>query len=164
MIFSDFSLKNKRFKAGFTLIELLVVISIIGILASTLAINVGKWRARTRDAKRIAEVRAIQHGLLFYFYRSEYSGNYPIGDVYLDGSDSVSVELLNYGAMTTIPLDPFNEGDFRYYYCSYELDSDCSISPGTGQPDGDSYILMYYLETGAIAGTNKHPIPNYITP
>ncbi|MCX6813628.1 MAG: prepilin-type N-terminal cleavage/methylation domain-containing protein, partial [Candidatus Azambacteria bacterium] len=54
-------LKNKKLKqGGFTLLELLVVISIIGLLASILVVNLTSARRRARDVKRVADVRNLQ--------------------------------------------------------------------------------------------------------
>lgn len=59
-------LRNKN-KAGFTLIELLVVIAIIGLLASVVLLALNGARAKSRDAKRLADVRQIASALELYF-------------------------------------------------------------------------------------------------
>jgi len=56
--------KNQR---GFTLIELLVVISIIGFLASLVLVALNSARAKSRDAKRVGDIRQIISGLELYF-------------------------------------------------------------------------------------------------
>ncbi len=55
--------KNK----GFTLIELLVVIAIIGLLASVVLLALNSARAKSRDAKRLADVRQIASAMELYF-------------------------------------------------------------------------------------------------
>lgn len=144
-------------KKGFTLIELLVVIAIIGLLAGIVGISINRWRAKARDAQRLSDIRAIQKGLAFYFFRSEHSGAYPDLDVYIDGSgsDTLSPTLLADGSMTVVPVDPKNNGDYKYYYCSKISGCSASGVDGTGQPNGVSYILMYYLETGAVSGQSE---------
>jgi len=144
--------KNKTIQ-GLTLVELLIVIAIIGILAGAFGIGVSKWRAKSRDSQRITDIRALQQGLAFYYYHSEDSGDYPIADVYITGSDSVSTELINSGAISIIPTDPLNTGNYQYHYCSLES---C-----TGETDGSSYHIEYWMETGS---AGKIQGQNFATP
>lgn len=141
-------------RQGLTLVELLIVITIIALLISVFTINVGKWRARSRDSQRVADIKTFQQGLATYFYRSEYSGFYPAADVYITGSDSVSSELINTNSMSTVPVDPLNEGNYRYHYCSLQT---C-----TGESDGVIYYIEYWLETSAISGKSQGQ--NFVMP
>jgi len=59
-------LRNKNEK-GFTLIELLVVIAIIGLLASVVLLALNSARAKSRDAKRIADMRQMASAFELYF-------------------------------------------------------------------------------------------------
>lgn len=58
---------KQKTQKGFTLIELLVVIAIIGLLASVVLLALGSARQKSRDAKRLADVRQIASALEIYF-------------------------------------------------------------------------------------------------
>lgn len=66
------TLRNKQ--QGFTLIELLVVIAIIGLLASVVLLALNSARARSRDAKRLADVRQLSSAIELYVNDN---GSYP---------------------------------------------------------------------------------------
>jgi len=53
-------------RKGFTLLELLVVIAIIGVLSSLFVSNYMEIRKKSRDAKRMADLREIQKALELY--------------------------------------------------------------------------------------------------
>jgi len=54
-------------KKGFTLIELLVVIAIIGLLSTLAVVALNSARQKSRDAKRVADIKQIQTALELYF-------------------------------------------------------------------------------------------------
>jgi prepilin-type N-terminal cleavage/methylation domain-containing protein len=66
---------------GFTLIELLVVIAIIGVLSGIVFVSLGNSRRASRDARRVADIKAIQSALLIY---SDECGGYPVAAVNTD--------------------------------------------------------------------------------
>lgn len=57
----------QRAGEGFTLIELLVVIAIIGLLASVVLVSLNSARAKSRDAKRIADAKLVANAIELYF-------------------------------------------------------------------------------------------------
>ncbi len=59
--------KNRSGTKGFTLIELLVVIAIIGVLASIVLASLNSARRKSRDARRITDLKQIQLALELYF-------------------------------------------------------------------------------------------------
>ncbi len=73
-----FKLRKKssinRKALGFTLIELLVVISIIALLASVVLVALSGARAKSRDARRVADINQFAKAMELYF--SDYN-TYP---------------------------------------------------------------------------------------
>lgn len=65
---------NKKIK-GFTLIELLVVIAIISLLSTTVMASLNQARQKSRDAKRISDMKTIQTALEIYYNDNN---GYPI--------------------------------------------------------------------------------------
>jgi prepilin-type N-terminal cleavage/methylation domain-containing protein len=94
-------LRTKLFsQKGFTLIELLVVIAIIGLLASVVLLSLNSARAKSRDAKRVSDVRQLVSAMELYYNDnsdypaslatlvSTYIGAVPTGPTPADGSCS----------------------------------------------------------------------------
>jgi len=102
----------KENNKGFTLIELLIVIAIIGLLASIVLVGLSGFRARGRDARRIADIREVQNGLELYYTKNN---NYPA----ISGADtwaSLKTSLTGAGiGITTIPNDPLYPVDAYQY-------------------------------------------------
>ncbi|OGL75088.1 hypothetical protein A3C96_00625 [Candidatus Uhrbacteria bacterium RIFCSPHIGHO2_02_FULL_60_10] len=63
-------------KKGFTLIELLVVIAIIGLLSTLAVVALNSARQKSRDSKRVADIKQIQTALELYFADAQ---AYPVG-------------------------------------------------------------------------------------
>ncbi len=70
------NMKKNNNEKGFTLIELLVVIAVIGLLSSIVLASLSSARARSRDAKRIAEMRSVESAL--HLYALNNNGNIPM--------------------------------------------------------------------------------------
>lgn len=67
---------------GFTLVELLVVIAIIGVLAAVVVTSLNTARSKSRDARRLSDVRQIITALQLYYndnsaYPAEDVNNHP---------------------------------------------------------------------------------------
>lgn len=56
-----------RKQRGFTLIELLVVIAIIGLLSTLAVVALNNARQKSRDAKRVSDIKQIQTALELYY-------------------------------------------------------------------------------------------------
>lgn len=64
----------ERSRRAFTLVELLVVIAIISILATAVTVSTGSARVRSRDARRLADLKSIFTALEMY---NDANGSYP---------------------------------------------------------------------------------------
>ncbi len=95
-------MRNKN-NSGFTLIELLVVIAIIGLLASVVLLALNGARAKSRDAKRIADVRQIASALELYF--NDYNG-YPASTTAVGGNGDIAAYGLTTTYMGQFPTAP----------------------------------------------------------
>lgn len=112
---------KKKGKAinGFTLIELLVVIAIIGVLASIVLASLNNARKKSRDARRITDIKQIQLALELYFDGTG-ANNYPAANANCVSGDENGLEVLktpgNY--IPQIPRDPLStaltNGCYRY--------------------------------------------------
>lgn len=89
-------------KSGFTLIELMVVIAIIGLLMAAGLVYYASAQKNARDAKRQADVGAIDKAMELYFNAN--NGNYPVAASY--AALAIGTTYLPGGN----PIDPKNAG------------------------------------------------------
>ena len=92
---------SKRNGAGFTLIELLVVIAIIGILSSIVLASLNTARQKSRDARRVSDVKQLQLALELYY---DAKGAYPTYANFFGSDPNDSLKGANY--ISIIPSDP----------------------------------------------------------
>jgi prepilin-type N-terminal cleavage/methylation domain-containing protein len=134
------SKQNMNTHRGFTLIELLVVIAIIGLLASVVLLSLNSARAKSRDAKRMADVKLIANAMELYFNDS---GSYPVqtGDL-----------VPNY--LGTWPIYPGLSADGA---CGTGLQYQFS-----GTPTATMYEMVFCLgaQTGGY-GAGQHTVSQY---
>ena len=57
---------SSKYSKGFTLVELLVVIAVIGLLASIILVSLNGAREKSRDARRLSDLREIGNALHSY--------------------------------------------------------------------------------------------------
>ncbi len=143
----------KKMQKGFTLIELLVVIAIIGILSAVVLVSLNSARAKSRDARRLSDIRQIMTALeLFYndnsAYPNEATGNVP--DPTTPGpTGTTSTQFQDYLAIwPTAPTPPdgtCGAGNNAYVYNGKAADG---TTDDTSDPA--SYTLGFCL--GAATG------------
>lgn len=94
------SITSKKTAKGFTLIELLVVIAIIGILSSVVLASLNTARLKSRDTRRVADIKQLQLALALYF---DSVGAYP-----------TTLAALAPQYIAAIPDDPVANRDYTY--------------------------------------------------
>ena len=140
----------------FTIIELLIVVTIIGLLAMIVVMNLNKTRVQSRDARRTSDIKTIQSALELYYSDN---GSYPINTK----GECISAELgvgrfLEDGgtSILVVPKDPlwpnilpsvFNNNTINDYPISTS-NNFCYWYYG----GSDNYYLSYYLESISKAG------------
>ena len=88
-------------KRGFTLIELLVVIAIIGILSSVVLASLNTARLKSRDARRLSDIKQLQIALALY--SDSNSSSYP-----------TTLAGLAPTYIGVVPTDPVGNVAYRY--------------------------------------------------
>jgi prepilin-type N-terminal cleavage/methylation domain-containing protein len=107
--------KNKK---GFTLFELLVSISIIGIMTALVVIYYSAAQKKTRDIRRIADIKAIQTAAEQFYTQNNYK--YPnVLPPWIGG--------LGQTILAVYPTDP-KDGHQYGYWQSSNLSSYCSCA------------------------------------
>jgi len=109
--YSILNTQNSKLNKGFTLIEILIVVAIIGILASIILVGLGSFRARGRDARRIADLREVQNALELYYTKNQHYPSLTGGDSWA----SLTNTLVNAGiGVSSVSNDPLPGRTYRY--------------------------------------------------
>jgi len=116
-------MNNKR--KGFTLIELLVVIAIIGILSSVVLASLNSARQKSRDARRVSDIKQLQLALELYF---DTAGEYP--DALADLAPT---------HIATVPVPPAGASQAAYDY------DNLATSAGTACAIASGSCMYYHL-------------------
>lgn len=121
-------------KRGFTLIELLVVIAIIGILSSIVLASLNTARQKSRDARRVADIKQIQLAMQLYY----------------DASSTYPAALSNLAPLylPRVPTDPIGQAAYPYD----QLASGASYHIGANLEDGSNQALNSDLDTASDTG------------
>ena len=102
-----------RTKRGFTLIELLVVIAIIGILSSVVLASLNTARLKSRDARRVSDIKQLQIALALYADAN--ASTYP-----------TTLAPLAPTYIAVIPTDPVGAAAYRYSALHTGVPATCS--------------------------------------
>ncbi len=126
-------------KNGFTLIELLVVIAIIALLSTLAVVALSSARQKSRDAKRLADMKQISTSLELYFNDQ---GSYPVASgLVLGGASAKCLGAGGYAAsgcttpiyMGTVPLNPTPGGvDYTFTGASTTYTINFSLEGASG--------------------------------
>lgn len=114
-------------REGFTLVELVIVVSILAILAGVMIPKLTGRMAKARDARRLADLRAVTAAIdAYYADTGEYPApneNAEMGgwDVSHDGN--FINDLVNKGYLREPAVDPINDDSHHYRYYRYEKGS-----------------------------------------
>lgn len=131
---------NKQRK-GFTLIELLVVIAIIALLSTLAVVALNNAREKSRDAKRVSDVKQIQTALEL-FYADQ--GQYPTGTTTAIGPSTP--------ADAATDLDCLDDTGFTIT-CDPTATKYMEQVPGNPSPGGESYTYSGLQEDGSACAT-----------
>ena len=123
-------------KKGFTLIELLVVVAIIGLLATLSMVAFNSAKAKTRDTRRVADIKQIQTALAMYYADNN---GYPATSEFVTGSALGTGTAVYMAKVPAAPL-PSNDGSCPVGLSSYVYSS----------ANSNTYTLSYCL--GGITG------------
>ncbi len=113
-------MKNQK---GFTLIELLVVIAIIGLLSTLAVVSLNNARQKSRDARRVSDIKQVQTALELYFNDKD---GYPVASAItlgsssydtLSGTGGFAANVSGTEYMAKVPANP-SPGGANYQYTS----------------------------------------------
>ncbi|MCX6793346.1 MAG: prepilin-type N-terminal cleavage/methylation domain-containing protein [Candidatus Falkowbacteria bacterium] len=138
-----------KYKKGFSFVELMVVISIIAVLSTMAIISLNSSRVKSRDSKRVADVKQLSSALEMYYNRN---GAYPT--LVTSGEALKSPDgLITY--MASVPSAPTpNDGN-----CSPEQNAFSYEQIGT------SYVVSFCLggKAGDLIGGMAYATPRGIS-
>lgn len=130
--------------SGFTLVELLIVVAIIGVLSSVVISSLNGARMKSRDARRVSDLKQIRIALEMYY---DQNGSYPIvkwatsGITSYDSSLSRWTQLQNFLSpyISKLPADPKSSGSSGPWYTG-------NYHYAYGSVNGLSYDLVGQFE------------------
>ncbi|MFA4942587.1 MAG: FISUMP domain-containing protein [Patescibacteria group bacterium] len=153
-----------KFKKAFTLIELLVVIAIIGILATVSVVALSNARSKSRDTKRVGDMKQIQTALELFINDN---GRYPTEGEWAQGSLFSTSSLATTTYLQVIPtaVTPTDgvctEEQNSFSYASVDNGSSYSISFCLGNTIGFVGAGPNILTPGGMMSIPEEPVAQY---
>jgi len=141
---------------GFTLLELFIVITIITITTSLVVGSFNHARSKARDARRLADTRALQTALTAYHNdHDEYPKSTECSGDNAWQTGTLASALKGY--LATLPTDPTNNASWttnnrswendKYGYCYMSRLVDLNDATSGGHPNWKgTYFLAFRLE------------------
>lgn len=117
-------------KLGFTLLEMLVVVGIIAILVGLGSVSYSTAQKKSRDARRKADLKAIQNGLEQYYSICGFS--YPASGP----STNIICTSPSTAIMPTVPTDPKTGSSYSCAACGSSGYTLCANSMESESPTG----------------------------
>lgn len=142
----------QRFKKGFTLIELLVVIAIIALLSTLAVVSLNNARAKSRDAKRVSDIKQMQTALELYFADQQ---GYPASSTITVGTLNTSDCLSSAGGFVSRASTACDGSGITTYMGQVPAaQTPPSGNVYTYSGNADTYNLIFTLEgqTGSLSG------------
>lgn len=137
----------KNNKQGFTLIELLVVIAIIGLLSTLSIVALNSARARSRDARRVSDIKQIQTALEMYY---NVANQYPAAGTLANDLSTSTSPAIKFGGTSFMTAWPVAPTPFDNSTATAHCNAGNNTYVYTQTSSGASYTLTYCLgaETG----------------
>ncbi len=110
--------KLNKTNFGFTLLELLVSISIIAVLISLATVSYSSAQKKNRDAKRRADLKAIQNAYEQYYANCGYV--YPASAPAVGSALSCTYNDQTYTFLEEMPGDPKSGNSYSCTNCDLE--------------------------------------------
>lgn len=132
-------------KSGFTIVEILIVIVVIGILASISIVAYNGVQSRSRDAKRLSDVQAIQKSL--ELYKTD-RGTYP-AHITATAAELPAGFAGSYGCVTCYSYSVANNGTWLRNLTDSGF---MSVAPASA-PNNNNNFYMYWRSSPSGYGT-----------
>ena len=138
----------KNNKKGFTLIELLVVIAIIGILASIVLASLNSARRKSRDSRRLADLKQIKNATELYLNDNK---TYPVANTWAGlRTELTGTNCAGGTCISSLSDDPLSPGA-AYSYQSTDAAGAACDAPSAAC---EGYVMKAVLEENNAALNN----------